>query len=150
MITQMNHISFTVSDLERSIVFYRDALGLPLTGQWTREEEFAGKVTGVAGAKLKIAFFDLPNCKVELIEYAAPAGEKIDTRTCNVGSAHVCFNVSDFDAALEKALSGGGSLAGEPTLVPSGGNAGKIAVYFEDPDGNTIEFISDKPVEQAA
>ena len=150
MITRMNHISFTVSDLGRSIAFYRDALGLPLTGQWTREGEFASKVTGVAGASLKIAFFDADNCKLELIEYAAPAGQKIDTSTCNVGSAHVCFNVSDFEDALAQALSGGGRLAGEPTVVPSGGNGGKIAVYLEDPDGNTIEFISEEVVEQVA
>ena len=150
MITRMNHMSFTVSNLERSVDFYQNTLGLELKGQWTRGPEFSSKVTGIQGASLKIAFMGASNCVVELIEYAAPAGAKIDTRTCNVGSAHVCFNVDDFDVMLKRALAGGAKLAGERTIIPEGNNAGKAVVYFEDPDGNTIEFISNQVLAAAS
>ena len=142
MITAMNHVSFTVSNLERSVAFYRDAIGLEYVNAFQRDEAFSARVTGIAGASLKIAYLRTSNCSIELIEYLTPEGRKIDTATCNVGSAHVCFNVDDFDASVDRVLSMGGSLAGERVVVPSGGNQGRSVAYLEDPDGNTIEFIS--------
>ena len=47
MITSMNHMSFTVSNLERSVEFYRDGLGLELIGVTERETEFSSRVTGI-------------------------------------------------------------------------------------------------------
>ena len=73
-----------------------------------------------------------------------PKGVKIDTRTCNVGSAHVCFNVDDFHGLLKRVVAAGGRMAGEPTAIPDGPNAGRLAVYLEDPDNNTIEFVSNQ------
>jgi len=147
MITQMNHVSFTVSNLERSIEFYQKALGLELKGRMTRGSDFASKVTGIPDASLKLAFIAGPNCLLELIEYVTPKAVKADTRTCNVGSAHVCFNVDNFEATVKKALAGGATQAGELTLIPDGKSAGKAMIYLEDPDSNTIEFISNQPLQ---
>ncbi|MCH8843281.1 MAG: VOC family protein [SAR324 cluster bacterium] len=142
MIASMNHISFTVSDLQRSIAFYRDGLGLKLLGTMDRDEAFSSKVTGVPGATLKIAFLGTTNCNVELIEYLTPQGRKADTATCNVGSAHVAFNVENFQEMIDRVLAAGGRMIGQPTLIPSGRHKHRQAVYLEDPDNNTIEFIS--------
>ena len=142
MITSINHFSFTVSDLERSISFYRDFLGLELISDCERDEEFSTRVTGIKGAKLDIAYIRASNCCIELIEYPAEISKKIDTSTCNVGSSHICFNVDDFDSWIEKINANEYRICGEVCLVPAGPNKGKQVVYFEDPDGNTIEFIS--------
>jgi catechol 2,3-dioxygenase-like lactoylglutathione lyase family enzyme len=147
MITRMNHVSFTVSDLDRSVTFYRDALGLELKGRWSRNGGFVSDVIGMPDAHLEIAMLGASNCMVELIQYVAPQGVKIDTRTCNVGSGHVCFNVDDFEGMVGRVIAGGGRLVGKPALVPSGMNQGRLAVYLEDPDNNTIEFMSNQVLE---
>jgi catechol 2,3-dioxygenase-like lactoylglutathione lyase family enzyme len=144
MILNMNHASFTVSDLDKSIVFYRDVLGLKHLDTSARDTEFSQDVTGIKGANLKIAYFEANNCRVELIEYLSPTGEKIDTATCNIGSAHICFNVDNFPIFVKKLKENNVKLSGKVCSIPGGPNKGKSVLYFEDIDSNSIEIISDK------
>ena len=138
----MNHMSFTVKNLERSVDFYMNILGLELINKSTRDQNFSERVTGIPGAKLKIAYLGAPNCAVELIQYESPNGEKIDTKTSNVGSAHVCFIVDKFEVMVEELEKQEVVFPGKPSIIPGGPNQGRGVLYFEDPDGNTIEIIS--------
>lgn len=140
----MNHMSFTVSDLDRAVAFYRDAVGLSLMDMSERDPAFSEKVTGIPGAHLRIAYLRAGACAVELVQYLAPNGEKADTRTCNVGSAHVCFDVDDLDGTIDRMLTAGGRMAGSLAAVPGGPNRGKRVAYLEDPDGNTVELIENQ------
>ncbi len=142
MILEMNHMSFTVSNLDASVEFYRDVLGLKLVSLAARDREFSERVTGIPGAELRIAYLGAPNAAVELIQYLSPPGVKLDTRTCNVGSAHVCFVVDNFDSLVADLRARAVTFSGEPSTVPAGPNRGRQVLYFEDPDGNTIEIFS--------
>ena len=146
MIVEMNHMSFTVADLDRSIRFYQDLLGLTLVSVAGRDPAFSSRVTGIPGAELKIAYLSAPNCSVELIQYLSPSAAKADTRTCNVGSAHVCFIVDDFTPFVRRLRDAGVRFAGQPSTVPAGPNKGRGVLYFEDPDDNTVEILSDRPL----
>jgi len=139
----MNHISFTVSNLENSVAFFKDMLGLELVNTCERDKEFSERVTGIKDAHLKIAYLKAANCSIELIEYLTPKGMKVDTSTCNVGSAHVCFNVDNFDQLTKDLRKNDIKFAGDVCVIPAGPNKGKMVLYFEDPDSNTIEIISD-------
>ncbi len=144
----MNHMSFTVSNLEKSIDFYQNVLGLKLVDVDYREKSFSEQVTGIKGAHLKIAYLETSNCAVELIQYLSPEGCKLDARSCNVGSAHVCFFVENFNEMVDKLRKKKVVFAGVPSIVSAGPNKGRGVLYFEDPDSNTIEFISCEVVEQ--
>jgi catechol 2,3-dioxygenase-like lactoylglutathione lyase family enzyme len=146
MILEINHLSFTVSDLPRSVRFYEEVLGLQCVSLAEREREFCERVTGIAGAEMRIAYMQAPNCAIELIQYLSPAGSKIDTRTCNVGSAHACFVVDDFEAFLARLSNAGVGLNGEVAIVPAGPNKGRGVAYFRDPDANNLEVFSSKPL----
>lgn len=135
-------MSFTVSDLDTAVEFYRDVLGLRLVSVADRDPDFSARVTGIAGAVLRIAYLAAPNAAVELIQYLAPPATKLDTRTCNVGSAHVCFVVDDFDDVVARLRARGARFAGQPSTVPAGPNRGRQVLYFEDPDDNTVEIFS--------
>src|SRR5690606_31487088 len=102
MIESLNHCSFTVADLERSVTFYRNILGMRVADVSGRDPAFSARVTGIPGAELRIAYLKTENTTLELVQYLSPTGERIDTRTCNVGSAHVCYNVSDFDEMVRR------------------------------------------------
>lgn len=141
MIINVNHTSFTVSDLDRSISFYRNLLGLELISLTGRDPAFSEKVTGIPGANLKIAYLQAPGHRLELIQYLNPSGEKLDCRTNNIGSAHLAFNVDNLPALYADLKAKGVQFKSEPLEVPAGPNKGTMAVYFTDPDGITLEFL---------
>lgn len=143
MITTMNHTSFTVSHLQDSISFYENVLGLQLLSLAERDEEFSSAVTGIENVKMKIGYMKAENCSIELIEYTKGAGERIDTATCNIGSAHVCFNVKDFRTWMEHLKKNGVRFRGDLCCVPAGPNKGKRVIYAMDNDGNNLEFIEE-------
>ncbi len=141
MIRHVDHTSFTVSDLDRSVSFYR-GLGLELISVAERPPDFAEKVTGIRGAHLRIAYLLAPGGhRLELIQYLSPPGEKLDTRTQNVGSAHLAFIVEDLPALYAELKGRGVAFKSPPVEVPAGPNKGNLAVYCTDPDGITLEFI---------
>ena len=142
MITNMNHTSFTVSNLQESVDFYQNVLGLELISLAKRDREFSSAVSGVKDAELNIAYMKAPNCSIELIEYTSGVGERLNTRTCNIGSAHVCFNVEHFDEFIEHLKKHHVRFRGELCLVPEGPNKGKKVCYTQDNDGNNLEFIA--------
>ena len=142
-ITGADHTGITVSNLERSLAFWRDVLGFELSHRTHQTGDLASEITGVPGAELSLAVLKVPGHKIELLEYHAPPERKQRTelRPCDVGAAHVALTVDDLDAVLGAITASGWKAAGEPQTLKSGPNAGKRVVYVRDPDGTTIEFM---------
>jgi len=143
-IISADHTGITVSNLDRSLAFWRDVLGFELSHTAHQTGEMAKEITGVAGAEIKLAVLKAPGGhKIELLEYLAPPDRKkhIDLRPCDVGSVHVALLVDNLEAVLEGISACGWRAAGKPQILQSGPNAGKRVVYVRDPDGTTIEFM---------
>jgi glyoxylase I family protein len=141
-IAAADHTGITVSNLEKSLAFWRDVLGFELSHRAHQTGELPEQITGVAGAEILIAVVKAPGHKIELLEYRAPADrKKLDARPCDVGSVHVALTVDDLDGVLEKIAASGWKSAGKPQTLTTGPNAGKRVVYVRDPDGTTIEFM---------
>ena len=143
MITNMNHVSFTVADLDRSVEFYEKILGLPCVSNAERDEEFSSAVTGIPGVMMKIAYMEAPNASVELIQYVKGEGEALTTTTNQPGCTHLCFRVADYDEWLDRMAKNGVKMSGELCRVPAGPNKGCRVCYMPDPDGNHLEFIEE-------
>ncbi len=139
-----DHTGITVSNLKRSLAFWRDVLGFEFSHEAHQQGERPEQITGVKGADLKLAVLKTPSGhKIELLEYLAPADRKkdVDLRPCDLGHVHVALIVEDLDAVLEKIAASGWQAAGKPQTLTHGPNAGKRVVYVRDPDGTTIEFM---------
>jgi catechol 2,3-dioxygenase-like lactoylglutathione lyase family enzyme len=146
-VTATNHTSFTVSDLSRSLAFFRDALGFQVTSEAPRAIPMGERITGVPGADLLVAYVQGPGHRLELIEYRAPADRgQVRSRPCDTGFAHIAFDVDDIEAAISAAASHGVTPVAETVTIDKGPNAGGKAVYLRDPDGITIEFIQPPPL----
>ncbi|HEX9114566.1 MAG TPA: VOC family protein [Anaerolineae bacterium] len=146
------HFSFTVGDIERSILFYRDTLGLELVHRQEQANAYTRKFVGYPDAHLRVAQFRIAAWPVprsghllELVEYVAPRGVKVDTRTLNPGTAHLAFEVEDLAAEYERLRGLGVRFRSEPVAIEAGINRGGYTVYFLDPDDITLEMIQPPP-----
>jgi catechol 2,3-dioxygenase-like lactoylglutathione lyase family enzyme len=138
----LHHVGITVSDLDRSLAFYRDLLGLHIEARVA--DVPAEDVTGIAGARLSIADLDLPDGRLlELMQYTSGGGERLVQRTSNPGACHVAISVDDIDEICDRLERAGVTLRSRPvTLTDSGPRwDGSRVVYTVDPDGVTVELV---------
>ena len=143
--SDIHHLGMTVTDIERSIVFYRDLLGMTLTGRRECvEEDYVAKQTGYEGVKLSVASFrvrrDSPN-SLEVVQYLNHTGEPVDTSTNRPGGTHLCLLVDDLDAAYSNLKSKGVRFKSDPVEITDGPNRGGKVIYFFDPDSYVLEMF---------
>ena len=143
MIEGVHHTCITVSDLERSIQFYRDLLGLELvmTEESERSQDDRSKALGVAGARVKLALLRAGTARVELIQYVTSTGRPYDRKVNDTGAMHIAFQVDDIDAAYRRMVDRGVVFTSSPATIPAGPMKGWRWTYFFDPDGVSLEII---------
>lgn len=142
MDVNFNHVSFTVKDIDRSIAFYCDLLGFTLEGiRYHVDTQYIQNIIGYPCAILHVGFVRCPGLRLEMIQYIRPQGVDLDKSTCNVGSAHICFNVNDIFAIYRELQDRDVIFRSEPVHIDSGPHKGAHAVYMLDPDGYTLELI---------
>ncbi len=137
------HVGFTVRDIERSIEFYRDVLGLSLYRRQTGTAEYLATITGFPGVRLEIALLRTPDGggMLELLQYVSHPAPPTERETNRPGNAHLCFKVSDVHQACEELERRGVRLISDPVEITAGVHKGGYAVYLRDPDGFTVELF---------
>jgi catechol 2,3-dioxygenase-like lactoylglutathione lyase family enzyme len=140
---RLDHVSVTCADLERSIAFYRDGLGLPFLGRGESGEPELSTVSGFPGTEIRWAELDLGGGQLlELLEYVQPRGEPLAQRTCDPGSGHIGLGVEDVGAMHARLVTLGADVRSEPVeLTEEGDWNGVRTLYLADPDGVTIELV---------
>jgi glyoxylase I family protein len=138
-----NHTSFTVRSLDETLPFFTDVLGFEVTSRDTRDPEVIEAITGVRGAEVEVAYLRVCDHTLEMIEYKAPADRAEHVlRPCDVGFAHIAFDVSDIAPVIDRAASLGIYPISPPVVNARGGpNQGALVVYLRMADGVTIELI---------
>jgi catechol 2,3-dioxygenase-like lactoylglutathione lyase family enzyme len=143
-----HHTGFTVSDLERSITFYRDQLGMVLISRQEGSRDYLSTITGFPGVYLKQAFLRAtPDSDhiLELLEYVSHPDEPTPRETNRPGNGHLCLRVSDIEGIYRDLSAQGITFISPPCPVTSGINTGVMACYLRDPDGFTIELHQRPP-----
>jgi catechol 2,3-dioxygenase-like lactoylglutathione lyase family enzyme len=142
------HFSFTVADLDRSIAFYRDLLGLELVHTQEQENEYTSRLVGYPNASLRVAQFALPGQPrristhdLELVEYVNPKGERGSREICNPGAAHMAMTVDDIHERYERFSAAGVHFVSPPNEITAGVNVGGYTCYFRDPDDIVLELV---------
>lgn len=143
------HTSFTVGDIDRSIAFYRDVLGMELVHYQVQANEYTSKLVGFPEAHLKVAMLGMKNAFVgpsnhhlELVEYVNPRGEKTDVTTNRPGSPHLAFVTDDIFGDFYRLKRAGVHFKAEqPVAIVAGINQGGYTIYFLDPDDITLEML---------
>lgn len=141
MITGFNHTSFTVSDIETAVRFWTEALKFELATLAERHGDWQGPVTGVAGARLRVAHLFGHGHHMEFIQYLSSAGPERMLQPNMAGVAHVCLEVDDIHETARCLQRHGATPQGEMVYVDEGTAAGCWAGYIRDPNGIIIELL---------
>lgn len=146
------HFSFTVSDIEKSVIWYRDILGLELVNRQRQENEYTKKLVGMPDAVLEVARLSIPGVRLgasdhilELVQYVVASGPIVSLDTNSPGIAHFAFLVDDIIERFNRLKNLGVSFRNPPVTITEGTNRGGLACYFHGPDGETLEFLQPSP-----
>ena len=131
-----SHIGICVSDLERSLVFYRDGLRFEEGPEFEIDypiSEMTGEV------QLTSKFLHSGDLRIELLHFAKPGvfGSPSASRN-QLGLTHLSFSVEDIDAAADHLVRHGGRIIEGTRSTPEG----RIHIIFlSDPDGTRVELM---------
>ncbi len=138
-----SHCGICVSDLERSIRFYRDGLGFEDGPIYRVGNEFEAslEVEGDGEIVLTSQFLSQAGMTIELLHFERPGSVGVPSNNRNRrGLTHLSFEVEDVDAAAARLEAFEGSVvagtrvgAGDPTAVQ--------IVFLSDPDGLRVELM---------
>ena len=137
----IRHFGIVVSDLEKSLHFYRDLLGLKIKRDMLEEGEFIDTILGLQDVRVHTVkmISQSGDTLVELLEYASHEGEKREHyEIFDIGASHVAFTVEDIDQEYQKLQQEGISFTCEPQVSPDG--KAKVTFCF-DPDGVPVELV---------
>ena len=140
----LHHVGITVKDLDASIHFYHDVLGLGFSNEpspWFDAAEL-GDAVGVPGAALRQVSLALGDTTLELLEYKSPPSETTaPLKSNNRGASHVAFFVDDIEGKKAELEAKGIEFYSPVNVVDEGVLAGWRWVYFDDPDGYPLELV---------
>jgi len=143
MLKSFFHTGFVVRDLEKSVAFYTDVLGMRVATRMERQGEFINQVLAFPNAHIKGAFVDKgEGHQLELIQYISPRSGPGGIDRNDLGASHLAFFVEDLDRFYAETSQRGLRFNNPPAaLRDSQGKLLRKALYGRDPDGNWLEFV---------
>ena len=139
MIKDVRHVGIVVSDMEKSLKFYRDLLGLKVKSLEDEEGEFLDNMLAHENVKNKVAklYTKNGNALIELIDSRSYANKK-DRDFFTIGASHFAFTVDDLEKTYDYLVKNGVKFTAPPQQTPD--RFAKVT-FCEDPDGTPIELV---------
>lgn len=133
MIKRINHVAIIVPDLDASLAFWRDTLGLPLS----HTEE-------VASQESVVAFLPTGDSEVELVKPTTDiSGAAKFLAKRGPGLHHIALEVDDLDTMLARLKEKGVRLINETPILAAGGNRAAF-IHPESANGVLVELYETK------
>ncbi len=139
MFKRVEHIGIVVSDLERSIGFYKNVLNLEIGEKWEFEP---GTIIG-GNMKLPrtVVFVKADNTMIELLDYGENKKNKPEETTGKtIGITHIAFTVENIHGFVKRLKEKGVTFDTDPVKVKDN----LTVAFFKDPDGNILELYETK------
>ena len=142
--TSISHIGICVRDMEKSLAFYRDALGMKVLGDRPTDPTEGGRPHNYKHRRQTRRWVSLSygEGSSPTLTLTSHPGERPDGRPIlldQVGITHFSFAVRDAKALAEELVARGVELAGP--LEAFTNSRGEIrSIYVRDPDGILVQF----------
>src|SRR5215471_1707031 len=109
------HMGLTVSDMDRSLEFYRDVVGMEVAlGPFESGGAAPGQLMQNPGMRLKVCWLRHGTFMFQILEYTRNKGSVLELHHNNVGSPHLSFVVDDVDAKLASVRARGDVVIASP------------------------------------
>lgn len=146
MFTSIAHIGLTVSDLDRSMAFYRDILGLTPLGEMLMEGPETARLFQREGCRARVGYLrteDPAAPLVELIQFTDQPAQQVSSSLFRTSISELCFATQDIDKETARLQALGVRFLSQPETFDSTryGFGKSRAVYLLDPDDNILELI---------
>jgi glyoxylase I family protein len=145
----LDHVSVTVSDMDRSLGFYCDLLGLKEVERHRLEGETISKMAGKPDVIMEVVRLEAPETPgvmLDLQQYVTPESKVSDAQLGDVAHSHFCFGVPDVWAAYRDLKAKGVEFVSEPVSFDLEWGIVYV-VFFKDPDGFVLELMQ-VPIEK--
>ena len=145
----LDHVAVTVSDMDRSLAFYCDLLGLKEVERHHLEGETISKMAGKPDVIMEVVRLEAPETPgvlLDLQQYVTPEGRVSDAQLGDVAHSHFCFGVPDVWAAYKDLTTKGVEFVSEPVSFDLEWGIVYV-VFFKDPDGFILELMQ-VPIEK--
>jgi catechol 2,3-dioxygenase-like lactoylglutathione lyase family enzyme len=140
-VLRMTHIGICVTELARSIAFYRDVLGFAYRSELRVQGEPSDTLLRLRGVDLHAVYLERDGTRIELLYYAAPGAVGATTpRPMNGrGLTHLSLRVDNLTEMLPAFRAAGVTILDDTLIdIPDFGAA---AIFITDPDGTLIELV---------
>ncbi|TFH20251.1 MAG: lactoylglutathione lyase [Myxococcales bacterium] len=141
---RVSHIGICVTDLKRSLAFYRDLLGFEECSRAPFAGEPVDRLLGLEDARLEAVWLERDGTRIELLRFdALGTGESTTPRPMNTpGLTHLSLRVDDLDATLAElhVRDRHGTRVLEETRFDNAEH-GIAAIFILDPDGTRVELV---------
>jgi len=139
-LVRLTHIGICVSDMQRSLAFYRDLLGFRFEHELHVEGEPSDTLLRLRGVVLDAAYLARDGVRIELLRFASPPAPARRARAMHEhGLTHLSFRVADLDATLAALRTAGERVLDETIIrIPA---VQAAACFIVDPDGQLIELV---------
>jgi catechol 2,3-dioxygenase-like lactoylglutathione lyase family enzyme len=137
----IRHIGLVVTDLERSLGFYRDLLGMTVVRQMDESGDYIDRLLGLENADVTTVklSFGLNPTQIELLHFKSHSVQGAGTKTVfTPGLSHIAFTVPDVDLLYSRLSEAGIVFNAPPQLSPD--RRAKVA-YCKDPEGTYLELV---------
>ena len=147
MIGRIYHVGVTVSDMDKSIKFYRDVLGLKYEGELVMEGPETDLLFAKKDTTVRVAYLngsdEIIAPPIELIQFIGPHTQQHVPALNKTSISEICFEVTDIDRAYTYLIEHDVECLStpQPFDFTADGFGKSKALYFKDPDGIILELM---------
>lgn len=140
-VQRLSHIGICVSELDRSVAFYRDALGFSEISRLQLDGPEVARLLQLDSGALHAVYLQRDGTRIELLHYPQDGyqGTRGPAPMNRLGLTHLSLRVADLDAVVAAVRSLGGACL-DATRIDNDAWRTK-AVFVTDPDGLRIELL---------
>jgi len=140
LVKETRHFGIAVEDIEKSLYFYKDLLGLQIIREMDESGNYIDNMLDLSGVKVKTVKLSAPNgpTLVELLEFKSHKEKKKFRNIYDIGASHIAFTVYDIEECYKILSKNGIKFNAPPQNSPD--KYAKVT-FCNDPDGTPVELV---------
>jgi len=140
LIKETRHIGISVTNMEKSLKFYQDVLGLKISRMMDESGNYIDNMLSLKNVRVKTVKLSANhgNTLIELLEFKSHSSKPKTRSIYEIGASHVAFTVENLDACYEQMSKNGVKFNAPPQFSPDG--YAKVTFCY-DPDNTPIELV---------